>query len=72
MKVHAEALTLMERLGISYKDACHRIFIAQQQRVIAADINALAWEELDKVVTTDLYAMKKIRDTIRRGAGGSK
>lgn len=72
MKVHAEALTLMERLGISYKDACHRIYMAQHQRVIAADVNALAWEELEKMVTTDLYAMRGIRDSIRKGAKDSK
>ncbi len=61
----------MQRLGIQYKDACHRIYSAQYQRVIAAESDAKAWEDLQKVVTNDLYAMKAVRDDIRRDSGSS-
>ena len=37
MGVQAEILDLRERLGISYKDAAHRLYMAELERVKKAD-----------------------------------
>lgn len=33
MSAHAEVIALQERLGISYKDAAHRLFMAEMERL---------------------------------------
>ena len=33
LSAHAEILALQERLGLSYKDAAHRLYIAELERV---------------------------------------
>ncbi|KJA12835.1 hypothetical protein HYPSUDRAFT_210080 [Hypholoma sublateritium FD-334 SS-4] len=68
MQIHAEALALVERHGIEYKDACNRIYNQQYQRVITADMNAKAWEDLENAVTDSLYRMKGMRDAIRKNS----
>ena len=35
MLAHAEVLALRERLGISYKDAAHRLYMAEVERLKA-------------------------------------
>jgi hypothetical protein len=35
MLAHAEILALRERLGISYKDAAHRLYMAEVERLKA-------------------------------------
>ncbi|KAF4618025.1 hypothetical protein D9613_011581 [Agrocybe pediades] len=32
LNLHAEVLALQERLGISYKDACHRLYLAEIEK----------------------------------------
>ena len=33
MGLHAEILSLCERLGISYKDACHRLYMTEWEKL---------------------------------------
>jgi hypothetical protein len=33
LSAHAEVIALQERLGISYKDAAHRLFMAEMERL---------------------------------------
>lgn len=33
MGLHAEVLSLRETLGISYKDACHRLYMAECEKL---------------------------------------
>ena len=71
MAVHAEVVALMQRFGISYKDACQRIYYQEHQRVIAADANANAWEDFDGMMKKSLHQLKDIRDCIRRESAQS-
>lgn len=48
----------MEQLGCQYKDACHRIYMAQHERVVAADAAANGWAQVERKMTDDLYEMK--------------
>jgi hypothetical protein len=52
--LHAEVKALQATLGISYKDAVHRLFMAETERVKKADSAAKAFSAL----------RKQIRDTI--------
>ncbi|KJA19255.1 hypothetical protein HYPSUDRAFT_204661 [Hypholoma sublateritium FD-334 SS-4] len=69
MKIHHQAMSLMERLGISYKEACNRIYNMSHQRVIAADLRAKEWGDLEKMITDELYYLKGVRDAIRKEDG---
>ncbi|KJA23478.1 hypothetical protein HYPSUDRAFT_201481 [Hypholoma sublateritium FD-334 SS-4] len=71
MKIHHQAMSLMERLGISYKEACNRIYNMNHQRVIAADLRAREWGDLEKMITDELYYLKGIRDAIRKEDGSN-
>lgn len=46
--LHAEVLALQKTLGISYKDAAHRLFMAEVERVKKADSAAMAFSGLRK------------------------
>ena len=52
--LHAEVKALQATLGISYKDAAHRLFMAETERVMKADSAAKGFSVL----------RKQIRDTI--------
>jgi hypothetical protein len=44
--LHVEVKALQETLGISYKDAAHRLFLAEGERVMKADSSANAYSAL--------------------------
>ena len=44
--LHAEIKALQSTLGISYKDAAHRLFMAETERVKKADLAAKAFSAL--------------------------
>lgn len=52
--LHAEVKALQATLGISYKDAAHRLFMAETERVMKADSAAKAFSAL----------RTKLKDTI--------
>jgi hypothetical protein len=60
MGVQAEILDLRERLGISYKDAAHRLYMAELERVKKADSaarGAAALErQLEHMISEDMAA----------------
>lgn len=45
--LHAEVLALQHKLGISYKDASHRLYMAELERLKAADAAHKAFTNLD-------------------------
>ncbi len=65
LRLHAEAVALSKRYGTSYKDACVRLYHEEHQRIIVADRNAKAWENLQITADQALWNMKNTRDTIR-------
>jgi hypothetical protein len=44
--LHAEVLALQETLGISYKDASHRLYIAELEKLKVADEKYKAFKNL--------------------------
>ena len=56
--LHAEVKALQETLGISYKDAAHRLFLAEVERVKKADSAARSFtairHSLESLVTSDI------------------
>jgi hypothetical protein len=43
---HAEVKALQETLGISYKDAAHRLFMAEVERIKKADSSAKSFNDI--------------------------
>lgn len=52
--LHAEVKALQATHGISYKDAVHRLFMAESERVKKAASAANAFSELQKQIHTTL------------------
>lgn len=48
METHAEVVALQEKFGISYKDACHRLYFQQMEIARSAEKNAKVWGDLEK------------------------
>ena len=46
--LHAEVLALQESLGISYKDASHRLYLAELEKLKVADEKYKAFKNLGK------------------------
>jgi hypothetical protein len=57
--LHAEVEALQKTLGISYKDAAHRLFMAEVERVQKADSAAKAFGELrrrmDDILSEEIF-----------------
>lgn len=55
---HAEVKALQQTLGLSYKDAAHRLYMAEVERVKKADSAAKSFaairRSLDALVTSDI------------------
>ena len=58
--LHAEVKALQDYLGISYKDAAHRLFLAEVERVKKADSAEKSFRSircsLESLVTSDIIA----------------
>ena len=56
--LHAKVKALQETLGISYKDAAHRLFMAEVERIKKADSAANSFKmiqnSLHSIVTSDI------------------
>lgn len=46
LAAHAEIIALSRRLGISYKDASHRLYMAEVERLKAINLQCKAWANL--------------------------
>jgi len=57
--VHAEVLALQQTLGISYKDASHRLYIAEVEKLKVADEKYKAFDSLDKRIARYLEDLNK-------------
>ena len=45
--MHAEVIALQDKLGISYKDASHCLYMAEIEKLALADANHKAFRNLD-------------------------
>ena len=58
--LHAEIIALQLRLGLSYKDAAHRLFMVEVERVKKADSGAKLFgavrERIDDLVNQEIWA----------------
>jgi hypothetical protein len=56
--IHAEIKALAQRLGLSYKDAAHRLYMAEVERVKLADSAAKSFtilkQKIDEMVSHEL------------------
>ena len=60
---HSKVLVLQERLGISYKDAAHRLYMAELERVERDKMMYKAFASLEKSMKKTLeMAFKSISD----------
>jgi hypothetical protein len=67
LELHAEVKALQDRLGISYKDAAHRLYMAETQKLGAEKTTehslASIRDRIDKTIINDIYPpLKKIDD----------
>ena len=51
LTLHAEVVALQQKLGISYKDASHRLYMAELEKLKVADETHKAFKNLDKRLT---------------------
>lgn len=65
LSLHAEAVALSKRYGVSYEAACQRLYHEEHKRILVADQDAKAWEDLEICVDQALWHMKHTRDDIR-------
>ena len=57
--LHAEVVALQEKLGISYKDASHWLYMAELEKLKVADETHKAFKNLDKCLTDVLELHNK-------------
>jgi hypothetical protein len=59
LKLHAEVKALQETLGISYKDAAHRLYMAEVAKMKTEKQAELAMtsirDNIDKTIVNDIY-----------------
>ncbi|KAF8959893.1 hypothetical protein BDZ97DRAFT_2077742 [Flammula alnicola] len=58
LTLHAEVLALQEKLGISYKDASHRLYMAEVEKLKVADETYKAFKNLDSRIETSLKTLQ--------------
>jgi len=59
LNIHAEVLALQEKLGISYKDASHRLYMAELEKLKVADETHKAFKNLDKRISQFLHKLNE-------------
>lgn len=65
---HAEVLSLQERLGISYKDASHRLYMAEMEKLMAEEIRYKAFTRLQARTKDSLErALKSLKELDNMG-----
>lgn len=74
LNLHAEVLALQTTLGISYKDAAHRLYMAEVEKLKVEKQNEFAFskirETIDNTIINEIYpAITKIDEGITRTNG---
>ena len=59
MGLHAEVMSLCETLGISYKDACHRLYMAECDKLKTDDRTQKAFSILTQRTRTALGSFQE-------------
>jgi hypothetical protein len=68
VSAHGEVIALQETLGISYKDAAHRLYMAELEKVKAHEKMAKSFANLQKSVDTTLEMAYKAINEIERNS----
>lgn len=68
LALHSEVLALQAQLGISYKDASHRLYMAEMEKLRLADNSAKAWRNLSEALKSSLEGRTVIPDADPEGA----
>jgi len=55
-------MSLRDRLGISYKDACHRLYLAELERLKAESDSLLGLEQLEQNIENALSMVAKVAE----------
>uniref|UniRef100_A0A8H7XV60 Uncharacterized protein n=1 Tax=Psilocybe cubensis TaxID=181762 RepID=A0A8H7XV60_PSICU len=66
LSLHAEVLSLQKRLGISYKDAAHRLYLAEVEKIQLANIHRRNLGALDKHIGKSLQYIAQ-RHSVNEG-----
>lgn len=76
LSAHSEALALQERLGISYKDAAHRLYMAELEKIKSDEKMYKAFKNLDasteNALQKALQIIKKIEESPATGSGDTE
>ena len=62
MEQHAEVMSLQDRLGISYKDACHRLYLAELEYLKVERDSLLGLEQLEQNIEDALSMVAKVAE----------
>ncbi|KAH9475739.1 hypothetical protein JR316_0002986 [Psilocybe cubensis] len=54
LRQHAEVQALVEKLGISYRDAAHRLYMAEMEKLKVADMQRKSFQIFEKRATNTL------------------
>ena len=74
MSAHAEVLALQQRLGLSYKDAAHHLFMVEfeklklDEKLYKSFANLKA--SIEKVMESSFNAVKDIEKSLESGGSG--
>lgn len=68
MSAHSEVLALQERLGISYKDATHRLYMSELEKVKRDRFSFQSYESLDAATTKTLEMAYKRISALEEGS----
>jgi len=75
MSAHAEVLALQQRLGLSYKDAAHRLFMAEFEKLKADEKLYKSFANLkgsiEKVLESSFNTVNNIEKSLESGGSGS-
>lgn len=66
LTAHAEVLALQERLGISYKDASHRLYMAEMERMKAEENFFRAFNDLQAATKKKLENAYKLGSLLEK------
>ncbi|KAF8182688.1 hypothetical protein BJ912DRAFT_928437 [Pholiota molesta] len=58
LTLHADIVALQEKLGISYKDAAHRLYIAELEKLKVHDLASKAFENLEKRIDSYIVSLE--------------
>ncbi|KAH9478279.1 hypothetical protein JR316_0008732 [Psilocybe cubensis] len=71
LSLHAEVCSLQQRLGISYIDAAHRLYLAEVEKIKLANVHRKALGALDRHVRKSLQFIAERHSVIEGKETGS-